>query len=71
MVRFDAYSATTTAAKKDDLGQILMDAVGLGNMARTQIRESKGFHTLATVWGSAWTGTSSRLSSGEGDRVSG
>lgn len=46
MVRFDAYSATTTAAKKDDLGQILMDAVGLGNMARTQIRESKGFHTF-------------------------
>lgn len=46
MVRFDAYTATTTAAKRDDLGQVFMDAIGLGNMSRAAIKETKGFHTF-------------------------
>ena len=46
MVRFDAYTATTTGAKHDDLAQVLMDKVGLGNLCQAEIRQSKGFHTF-------------------------
>lgn len=39
MVRFDAYSATTTAAHRDDLMALL---IGSGD----QVRSSRGFHTF-------------------------
>lgn len=44
MVRFDAYTATTAEAKKDDLGQIFFDALGLGNF---KLKMGRGFHTFA------------------------
>ena len=44
MIRFDAYTATTGAAKKDDLGQIFFDVMGLGNFWP---KLGKGFHTFA------------------------
>lgn len=44
MIRFDAYTATTEAAKKDDLGQIFFDVMGLGNFFP---RVGKGFHTFS------------------------
>lgn len=44
MVRFDAYTATTTEAKTDDLMQLLMDVGGIGGME--QIVKGKGFHTF-------------------------
>jgi DNA relaxase NicK len=43
MIRFDAYSATTTAAKPQDLVQILVDQAGVLNIGLTQ---GKGFHTF-------------------------
>ena len=43
MVRFDAYTATTAEAQKDDLGQIFFDVMGLGNF---KLSMSKGFHTF-------------------------
>jgi len=46
MVRFDAYTATTLGAKHDDLAQVLMDKVGLGQLCQAEIRQSKGFHTF-------------------------
>lgn len=42
MVRFDAYTATLTGPKPDDLMQILFDQVGLG----ATFYETKGFHTF-------------------------
>ena len=39
MVRFDAYTATTRGAKHDDLAQVLMDTVGLGNLCQEEIRQ--------------------------------
>ena len=44
MVRFDAYTATTTEAKTDDLMQLLMDVGGIGGMEH--ITRGKGFHTF-------------------------
>lgn len=44
MVRFDAYSATSEAAKRDDLLQVLMDAGGIGSML--DLRQGRGFHTF-------------------------
>lgn len=44
MIRFDAYSATTTAAKPQELVQILVDQAGLLNVG---ISMGKGFHTFA------------------------
>jgi hypothetical protein len=44
MIRFDAYSATTTAAKPQDLVQILVDQAGLLNVG---VSMGKGFHTFA------------------------
>lgn len=44
MVKFDAYTATTTAAKRDDLGQVFFDVLGLGNF---KLKLGKGFHTFA------------------------
>lgn len=43
MVKFDAYTATTTAAKSDDLGQIFFDVLGLRNF---HLRRTDGFHTF-------------------------
>lgn len=71
MVRFDAYSATTTEAKAPDMLQILADAGGLGAMKN--VRQGKGFHTFGdrigivndegVEWGSVmWGGR-------QGDRV--
>lgn len=71
MVRFDAYSATTTAAKAPDIMSVLGDAAGLG--AFHKIRQGKGFHTFGerigisnqngVEWGSVqWGGR-------QGDRV--
>jgi len=71
MVRFDAYSATTTEAKAPDLLSVLADAAGLG--AFHKMRQGKGFHTFGerigivneegTEWGSVqWGGR-------QGDRV--
>ena len=44
MVNFDAYTATTTSAKRDDLGQVFFDVLGLGNF---KLKAGKGFHTFA------------------------
>ncbi len=44
MVRFDAYSATTTTAKYDDMIRVLVYAGGLPAMHK--MRQSKGFHTF-------------------------
>lgn len=44
MVRFDAYSATTTEAKAPDMLGILAEAGGLGAMKN--VRQGKGFHTF-------------------------
>lgn len=44
MVKFDAYTATTTAAKRDDLGQVFFDVLGLGNF---KLKLGRGFHTFA------------------------
>lgn len=44
MVRFDAYSATTKEANRDDLMSLLVDAGGTEAMHR--VREGKGFHTF-------------------------
>lgn len=44
MVRFDAYTATTKAAKPDDLMQLLMDVGGLAGFEK--ISKGKGFHTF-------------------------
>lgn len=44
MVRFDAYTATTTAAKPDDLMQLLTD-VG-GDVSVEKLTKGKGFHTF-------------------------
>lgn len=71
MVRFDAYSATTTEAKAPELLSVLADAAGLG--AFHKMRQGKGFHTFGerigivneegTEWGSVqWGGR-------QGDRV--
>lgn len=43
MIRFDAYSATTTAANHQELVQLLVDQVGLFNVCFSQ---GKGFHTF-------------------------
>lgn len=44
MIRFDAYTATTTSANKDELGSILLQQIGL----RTDltVHQGKGFHTF-------------------------
>jgi len=71
MVRFDAYSATTTEAKPGDLLSVLADGAGLG--AFHKMRQGKGFHTFGerigvtdeagVEWGSVmWGGR-------QGDRV--
>lgn len=44
MVRFDAYSATSDAAKMDDLLQVLCDSNGLSSVLN--LRKSRGFHTF-------------------------
>ena len=44
MVNFDAYTATTTSAKRDDLGQVFFDVLGLGNF---KLKTGKGFHTFS------------------------
>lgn len=44
MIRFDAYAATTQAAKPEDLLQVLADAGGLSAMGK--VRQGKGFHTF-------------------------
>jgi DNA relaxase NicK len=43
MIRFDAYSATTTAANHQQLVQLLVDQAGLFNVGFSQ---GKGFHTF-------------------------
>jgi hypothetical protein len=43
MIRFDAYSATTTEAHQDDLAQLLFDQVGLSGT----VKHGKGFHQFA------------------------
>ena len=43
MIRFDAYSATTTAAKSPELVGILAEAAGLGSFT---MHQGKGFHTF-------------------------
>jgi len=45
MIRFDAYSATTTSAKKDDLMQVLFDAGGVSGVAH--LKQGKGFFQFA------------------------
>lgn len=71
VVRFDAYSATTQAAKSEQMVQVLMDAGGLSSFEK--ITQGKGFHTFGerigvkdhtgTEWGSVmWGGR-------QGDRV--
>lgn len=42
MIRFDAYTATTKAAKSDDLLALLVDAAGTGHA----ISSGRGFHTF-------------------------
>lgn len=65
MIRFDAYVATMTGAKTDDLAQILMDVGGLSSFDK--LVHGKGFHTFGhrmgvkdqsgTEWGSLqWGG---------------
>lgn len=44
MVRFDAYSATTTAAKQTEVLSLLAQTAGLGAFHRMQ--QGKGFHTF-------------------------
>lgn len=44
MVRFDAYSATTTAAKSSDMLALLAQSAGLGAFHR--MNQGKGFHTF-------------------------
>lgn len=71
MVRFDAYSATTTEAKAPELLSVLADAAGLG--AFHKMTQGKGFHTFGerigirneqgVEWGSVMWGGS------QGDRV--
>lgn len=71
MVRFDAYSATTTAAKAPDMLSVLAQSAGLGAFHR--MSQGKGFHTFGerigikneqgVEWGSVmWGGR-------QGDRV--
>lgn len=71
MVRFDAYSATTQAAKPGDLMSVLAAGGGMGAFHR--VRQGKGFHTFGErigvtnedgiEWGSVmWGGR-------QGDRV--
>lgn len=43
MIRFDAYSATTTAANHHQLAQILLDQIGTNEVTTAQ---GKGFHTF-------------------------
>lgn len=43
MVRFDAYTATTTEATSEQLFQLLFDQVGIGG----DYRQGKGFHQFA------------------------
>lgn len=44
MIRFDAYSATTTAAKHEDLVNLLAAVGGLGSFDK--IKTGRGFHTF-------------------------
>lgn len=44
MVRFDAYSATTTEAKAPELLFVLVDAGGLGSFYK--MTQGKGFYTF-------------------------
>ena len=44
MIRFDAYSATTEAAKATDLVQLVSDAVGGLAGSSWSIKQGKGFH---------------------------
>ena len=44
MVRFDAYSATTTEAKAPEMLSVLADAAGIGSFHK--MRQGKGFHTF-------------------------
>ena len=70
MVRFDAYTATTQAAKTDDLMQLLMDVGGIGGMEK--ITEGKGFHTFGRrIALNDGTGEWASVQSGgkQGDRV--
>lgn len=71
MVRFDAYSATTTAAKAPEMLSVLGEAGGLGSFHK--MTQGKGFHTFGdrigikneqgVEWGSVmWGGR-------QGDRV--
>jgi len=71
MVRFDAYSATTTACKAPDMLSVLAAAGGLGSFHK--MTQGKGFHTFGerigvkneqgVEWGSVmWGGR-------QGDRV--
>jgi len=43
-VRFDAYSATTTEARQDDMLSVLAAGAGIG--AFHKVREGRGFHTF-------------------------
>lgn len=72
MVRFDAYSATSTGVKPDDFLQVLSDAAE-GFSALAKFQQGRGFHTFGerlairddtgTEWGSVmWGGR-------QGDRV--
>lgn len=71
MVRFDAYTATSTEVRKDDFFQVLADAGGVGSFDK--LATGKGFHTFGerlsvkdqsgTEWGAiSWGG-------GQGERV--
>ena len=45
MIRFDAYTATTEAAKPEQLVQLVCDS--LGGLVGLELKQGKGFHTFA------------------------
>lgn len=50
MLRFDAYTATTEAAKHDDLAQLLVDVASGGTLTgltRLKVTQGRGFHRFA------------------------
>lgn len=72
MVRFDAYSATTTEAKPADMVSVISDAVGgMSNFGK--VTEGKGFHTFGkrmgfhSLEGPEWA--SIQWGGSQGDRV--
>ena len=69
MVKFDAYTATMTGPKPDDLMQILFEQVGLA----AGFNKTKGFHTfgerLAIKDGSGHEFGAVQWGGRQGDRV--